>query len=245
MKIHYIMPMAGSGSRFAEQGYNIPKPLIEIYGKPFFYWSTQSIRKFIETESLNFVVLQNHIDNFGIDAEIVKYFPEAKIYPLKETTKGAVVTCMEGITDIEDSFPIVFNDCDHLFKSERFNMFCGTEFDRLVDGALLTFLSSEGKFSFVGKDGHGNVTVTAEKKVISNEAVCGCYYFRSRELFVDAAEEYLAGCPYDEYYMSGVYNVMIKKKMTVKCFRTDFHVPFGTPEEYERAKCDHRYEELI
>ena len=39
-KIHYIMPMAGYGSRFKNMGYDVPKPLIEIYGKPFFYWST-------------------------------------------------------------------------------------------------------------------------------------------------------------------------------------------------------------
>lgn len=34
--IHLVMPMAGSGSRFYNQGYNIPKPLIEIKEKPFF-----------------------------------------------------------------------------------------------------------------------------------------------------------------------------------------------------------------
>ena len=37
-KIHYIMPMPGYGSRFKNMGYDVPKPLIEIYGKPFFYW---------------------------------------------------------------------------------------------------------------------------------------------------------------------------------------------------------------
>lgn len=34
--INLIMPMAGRGSRFLELGYNVPKPLIEIHGKPFF-----------------------------------------------------------------------------------------------------------------------------------------------------------------------------------------------------------------
>lgn len=33
--IHLVMPMAGSGSRFYNQGYSIPKPLIEIKGRPF------------------------------------------------------------------------------------------------------------------------------------------------------------------------------------------------------------------
>lgn len=35
-KIHLIMPMGGKGDRFAKRGYDLPKPLISIYGKPFF-----------------------------------------------------------------------------------------------------------------------------------------------------------------------------------------------------------------
>ena len=43
-KLHLILPMAGRGSRFFENGFVCPKPLIEIAGKPFFYWATTSTR---------------------------------------------------------------------------------------------------------------------------------------------------------------------------------------------------------
>lgn len=36
MKLNVIMPMGGGGTRFGNHGFNVPKPLIEIYGKPFF-----------------------------------------------------------------------------------------------------------------------------------------------------------------------------------------------------------------
>ena len=36
MSFKLIMPMAGNGSRFSEQGYTVPKPLIEVDGKPMF-----------------------------------------------------------------------------------------------------------------------------------------------------------------------------------------------------------------
>ena len=55
--INLIMPMAGEGSRFAKNGIYTPKPLIEIKGKPFFYWSAQSILKNVEIKELVFVVL--------------------------------------------------------------------------------------------------------------------------------------------------------------------------------------------
>ena len=261
MKIHYIMPMAGRGSRFEKEGFTVPKPLIEIYGKPFFYWSTQSIRKFIELASLDFVVLQEHVDKYDIDVIIKSYFPEARLHVLSDVTEGAVITCLRGVTDISDELPVVFNDCDHLFKCSAFNDFCqkkNKDNNNLVAsdafaaldksdeaGILLTFSSSEPKYSFVAKDSAGNITRTAEKKAISNEAICGCYYFRNRNLFETYAEQYLKDCEYSEYFMSGVYNIMIRNNLTIKSMLTDFHVPFGVPAEYEIAKLNKNYLELL
>lgn len=149
-KIHLVMPMAGRGSRFSAKGYKEPKPLLQIYGKPFFYWSTQSVRKFVELSSLDFVVLEEHVSGFHIDAEIRKYFPEARIHVLPEVTQGAVITALKGCEDIDDQFPVVFNDCDHLFKSSEFNSFCRSGCGSDIHGILLTFSSNEPRYSFVG-----------------------------------------------------------------------------------------------
>ena len=79
LKVHYVMPMAGRGSRFEKDGFQCPKPLIEIHGKPFFYWSTQSIKEYVSLASIDFVVLKEHVDNYAIDQVIRKYYPEAGI----------------------------------------------------------------------------------------------------------------------------------------------------------------------
>lgn len=234
--IHLIMPMAGSGSRFFSKGYVTPKPLISINDKPFFYWATMSIAKFVELRSLTFVVLQEHIERFEIDTIIHKYFPAAKIRILKEVLNGAVLTSIEGIKDISDDAPIVFNDCDHMFKCEAFNQFCNKGNLDILDGALLTFESNDPKFSFLAYDEAGNVIKTLEKQVISNDAICGAYYFRNSTIFAQAVEQYLKVCEYKEFFMSGVYNVMAEKQKKISSFRVDWHLPFGTPEEYELAK---------
>ena len=70
MRPHLIMPMGGKGSRFTKNGYVMPKPLIEINGKPFLYWAARSVTKFIDTEDTTFVVLQQHIDEFAIENAI-------------------------------------------------------------------------------------------------------------------------------------------------------------------------------
>lgn len=242
-KIHLIMPMAGKGSRFSDKGFDFPKPLIEINEKPFFYWSTRSIEKFVDVLDITFVVLQEHVTEYSMDFEIRKYYPEANIIVIPEVLNGAVLTCMEGIRNITDNAPILFNDCDHMFRCKKFEEYLhGSE---QPDGALLTFWSDENKYSFLRFDEQGNVTETVEKQVISNDAICGCYYFKNRKVFEDAAKVYLTECEYQEFFVSGVYNVMAKKGQVIKAFQTDFHIPYGVPQEYEEAKSSNKFEELL
>lgn len=234
-KMNLVMPMAGYGSRFYEQGFKVPKPLIEIKDKPFFYWATQSIRKFISLESLVFVVLNEHNERFNICEKIKYFFPEAKIHIIPKVLNGAVLTCLEGIKEIENDFPILFNDCDHMFMSSEFNSFCN-QGNIVIDGALLTFDSKEEKYSYLCCNKVGNVIQTVEKKVISNSAICGAYYFKNKKIFAEMSKRYLDNCNYEEYYLSGLYNEMISSGCIIKNYKTDFHISFGTPEEYEIAK---------
>lgn len=236
MKLHLVMPMGGKGSRFSKYGYEFPKPLLEINGKPFFYWATQSIAKFVDVQDIIFVVLKEHVDKYEIDKKIKEYYPDAIIHVIPEVLNGAVLTCMEGMKEIGDDEPIVFNDCDHIFRCTRFEEFVAEKQTEKVDGALLTFPSDSPKYSFLRIDEKGNVTETVEKEVISNQAICGCYYFADKKTFMDASGCYLKNCGYQEFFVSGVYNIMAQSNGVIKAFETDFHVPFGVPEEYEEAK---------
>lgn len=233
-KIHLIMPMGGRGSRFTDDKFQLPKPLIIINDKPFFYWSTISIIKYVEIASLTFVVLKEHVEKFRIDEEIIKYFPTAIIVTIPDVLPGAVLTCLEGIKHIDDDNPIVFNDCDHMFKCTDFYNYCyKDDFD--VDGALLTFLSNEPKFSYLILNENNEVAGTIEKIVMSDKAICGAYYFKNKKIFEESVAEYLLECNYSEYFVSGVYNIMTKKNMKISNFQVDWHLAFGTPDEYNSA----------
>ena len=123
-KLHLILPMAGRGSRFFENGFVCPKPLIEIAGKPFFYWAARSIEKYVDCADLTFVVLEEHIRDFAIDAKIKAYWPNARIIALPAVTEGAAITALRGAEGLPDGEPLLFNDCDHLFLCRSFNDFC-------------------------------------------------------------------------------------------------------------------------
>ena len=242
--LHLIMPMGGAGSRFTKENYELPKPLLVIHNKSFFYWATRSITKYINVLDITFVVLKEHIEKFNIDKEIHKYFPDANIKVIPKVLNGAVLTCLVGIEDIKDDNPILFNDCDHMFCSKDFNNYIKDE-NAACDGALLTFKSDVNKYSYILYDKNGTIIGTKEKQVVSDDAICGAYYFKNANLFKTMVEEYLKKCSYSEYYVSGVYNIMASKKMNIRKFDVDFHLPFGTPEEYEQALKSPYFKELL
>ncbi len=271
MKIDLVMPMAGAGARFKKDGYTVPKPLIMLDGKPFFWHSAQSVLKCFEPESISFVILKEHADEFGLDREILSYFPDARVVILEKMLNGAVLSCLAGVTgspeygvlqgeheesgmqhpgSLEPDHAVLFNDCDHSFECEALKRFAedgnsvitpesaadaaaGVTPDKTWDGALLTFESDLPKFSYVEADENGLAVRTREKEVISSHAVCGAYFFRSRGIFEEYAARYLKTCGYSEYFMSGVYNEMIKDGRRIGILPTDSHTSFGTPAEYE------------
>lgn len=234
MKPHLILPMGGAGSRFLNNGYIVPKPIINIEGKPFFYWSAMSVRKFVEIIDITFVTLRQHVEQHGIDQLIYRYFPEARVIVLPEILPGPVYTCLEGVRDIDDDAPIIFNDCDHMFRSTAMNNMLKEETIDF-DGALVTFPSSEPQFSYVDFDAAGRVIGTVEKKVVSDLAICGAYLFRNVTVFRKTAEKYVGNCSYSECFMSGLYNVLCAEGKRVVTYPLNFHLEFGTPEEYEKA----------
>lgn len=242
-KFHLVMPMGGKGSRFSSLGYNLPKPLIPIYDKPFFYWAVKSITNFNDVIDITFVVLKEHILDYKIDEEIKKFFPNAKIVVLDHVLNGPVLTCLEGIKSISDEYPILINDCDHLFKCSEFNDIWKNEDINSIDGALITFKSNLPQFSYViYKD--GKIVGTIEKKVLSNDAICGAYLFKSKSQFLNLSNIYLNDCNYSEYFISGMYNVLAESGGNIVAFNTDFHVSFGTPAEYTEALNDKHYKDL-
>jgi hypothetical protein len=85
-------------------------------------------------------------------------------------------------------------------------------------------------------DDAGRVTGTAEKQVVSNFAIAGCYLFADVQTFADGLAAYRSTCSYDELFISGIYNSIVHAGGEVAFHELDQHVAFGTPEEYRRVR---------
>ena len=228
-----VMPMAGRGSRFAREGIAVPKPLVDLEGRPFFWWATQSVLRVTQVRQLVFVVLQEHVDAFAIDRVIRGFYPDAEIVAIPDITAGASETARIGMEAIDGDGPVVVNDCDHAFHCPDLPE-VAARLGADAAGALMCFRSGDPAYSYAELDTDGHVVGTVEKRVVSPFAIAGCYSFASAAQFLGLYEEYQASCPYDELFVSGMYNLLIARGETVLKAEAERHLSFGTPAERDR-----------
>ena len=229
--------MAGEGSRFANAGWPTPKPLIQLKGKPLFLHAIDSVRLDDVPMKYSFIVRQNHIDENKIDHSIKEFLPDAFIYSVEKTTRGAVETCLKAERGIDDDDAIVVMDCDLEFSSVRYKELIRESLKNngAKGGALVTFESDSPKYSYAEIDEDGLVRRTAEKEVISNHALCGAYFFASGKEFKAVANE-LVNAPMEkpELYVSLLFNKLIANGSPVYIAPMELYRSYGTPEELSR-----------
>lgn len=238
--LHIIMPMAGEGSRFQKEGWTIPKPLIELHGIPLFIRAIRSVAVENVPMRYSFIVRKEHIDRYHIDEQIKALLPEASIYFVQETTRGAVETCLIAENGIGSEDAILVMDCDLEFRSKAYIEYIRQSLLQSAElasgGALVSFESDEPRYSYAAVDDNMIVKRTAEKEVISHHALCGAYFFSSSKGFLRAAHRLLDEPVFDkpEYYVSLLYNYLLADGEVVRLAPMEEYCSYGTPEELKR-----------
>ena len=238
--LHIVMPMAGEGSRFLKEGWTTPKPLIELNGQPLFKHAISSVTDKDIQMKYSFIVRQEHIDKYQIDKGIRSFLPEANLFSVVKTTRGAVETCLIAENAIADDDAVIVMDCDLEFRSKKFmeiiKQILNKPIEEATGGALVSFESNEPRYSYAALGEDGFVARTAEKEVISNHALCGAYFFASGRRFKQIAHLLLAEPAFTkpEYYVSLLFNYRLKDGEKVWLAPMEEYYSYGTPEELKR-----------
>lgn len=238
--LHVIMPMAGEGSRFLKEGWTTPKPLIELHGVSLFKRAIGSVSIDGIPMKYSFIVRQEHIDKYKIDEQIKAILPQANIFSVLKTTRGAVETCLMAESVIADEDGVIVMDCDLEFRSKRFlailKDILSLPLEEAEGGALVSFESNEPRYSYAALGEDGFVSRTAEKEVISNHALCGAYFFSSGKRFKQIAHQLLDEPEFKkpEYYVSLLYNYLLADGEKVQLATMEEYYSYGTPEELKR-----------
>lgn len=223
-----IVPLAGMGQRFRDKGYNVPKHLIFADNKHCIDWSMESLE--LAHFNLIFILREDQVNNFQYDKILKhKFGSKAKIVVVNKLTGGAVESCLAAKKYINNKHPLSIYTVDVNFYP-KFNK---NTFKKNADGGILTFKSNSENHSYALLKNNGEVKKTVEKKVISNNALVGVYYFKRGNIFVNYAEKMINDNlrSQNEFYIAPLYNFLINDNLKVYSKEIDKIHLFGTPEE--------------
>ena len=239
MKINLI-PAAGAGKRFMDEGYVFPKPLISVDGVPMVVaaaWTLPDADKWI------FLVRREHVDEHYIDDVLKTYFPGAEIVIVEKLTEGQASTCLlaEDLIDAEAELTIGACDNGMIYDLNKFRLAMD---DSETDALAWTFRnnptvqSNPNAYGWVIMDHQNRMTGMSVKKAISDNpirdhAIVGTFSFKKAKYFFDGAHRMIAANRRinNEFYIDECMAVLVENGLRVKVFEEDYFLCWGTPRD--------------
>ena len=231
MKI--LIPMAGEGSRFASQGYQFPKPLIDVQGKPMIQRVVENL-SYKDAEYI-FLVRKSHMEKYsGLTGTLRQIAEKIKIVVVDSLTEGAACTALLAKDLIDTQEDLLIANSDQIIEYEPNNFWLIKNISN-VDSIVFTFEATHPKWSFVKVNEQGFVTEVAEKTPISNIATCGIYWYQHGSDFVKYAEQMVKKNirVNNEFYIAPVFNELIQDNKKLIPFYVHKMCGIGTPEDLE------------
>jgi len=237
-KLNVLIPMAGAGSRFMQAGYTFPKPLIEVRGKPMIQVVVENLN--IEANYI-FLVQKEHYEKYNLKYLLNLIAPNCKIVQVDGLTEGAACTSLLAKELIDTDAPLVMANSDQFIEWNSNECMYAFSADS-IDGGILSFKATHPKWSYAKLDENGFVSEVAEKKVISDEATVGVYFWRHGSDYVKYAEQMIKKNirTNNEFYVAPVFNgaILDGKKIRVKNIEKMWGI--GTPEDLNYFLDNHK-----
>jgi dTDP-glucose pyrophosphorylase len=227
-KLNVLIPMAGAGSRFESAGYTFPKPLIDVNGAPM-------IQTVVSNLSLDanyiYVVQKSHRLKYNLDTLLNLITPNCNIIEVDGLTEGAACSTLLAKELFDNKNPLMIVNSDQFIEWNSSNFYYKMN-EANIDGGIVTFDSSETKWSYV-KISDGYVIETAEKNPISNDATVGIYYWKKGSDYVKSAENMISKNirVNNEFYICPVYNEAINDGKLFSPYKVNEMWGLGTPED--------------
>lgn len=232
--VNIVIPMAGLGSRFAKAGYDLPKPFIDIAGKPMI----ERVLDNLNMPGAKFILIarDEHIEKYPDHINSIEQNYNAEVFSINGLTQGTACTVLLARRLIYSKTPMVIANSDQIVDI-AFKDFLDDALNRQLDGSILTFLdeSRNPKWSFAKLNDKDQVIEVREKMPISDHATVGIYFFKSGIDFVEAAVDMMLSQDTinGEYYTCPVYNYLLCKQLLVGIYEIDANKMhgIGTPED--------------
>ncbi len=236
-----IIPMSGFGERFFRAGYQIPKALIELDGKPII---AHVIDMFPGEHDFLFICNNEHLQNITYRMEEIlhEYCPTGKIIGIPPHKLGPVHAVLQVHHLIDMERPALINYCDFTCYWD-WNDFKNFVVTTRCQGAIPAYKGfhphslGNTNYAYMQEQG-GWVSDIQEKQPYTNVrmneyASSGSYYFASGKLMIDALRSTIqkALLVGGEYYVSLAYKALLEKKQPVAVYPLQHFMQWGTPDD--------------
>lgn len=241
-----VIPMSGIGKRFKDAGYVLPKPFIQISGKPIVQ---HVVEMFPGIEDVLFVVNRDHYNDLGLNlrGRLLEMVPEAEIAVIDNHKLGPAWAIKQAREFIKLDVPVVVNYCDFAciwnFPAFREKLHSG------IDGLIATYsgfhphMLRNTQYAYLKLDESENLVEIQEKlpftaDPMSEPASSGTYGFGTGQTLLDAVDAQIANDDSynNEFYSSLTYKNMVSSEKIIKKFEIDKFFQWGTPEDFEEFK---------
>jgi dTDP-glucose pyrophosphorylase len=248
--MNLLIPMAGAGKRFADEGYKLAKPLIPVSGKPMII---QAIESLPPTNKKVFVCRTEHLSKAKIDRVIQESYSHSEFVGINYLTQGQAETCLLAEDKIPKEEPLMIGACDHGHHWDQ------KKFESLmngpsVDAVIWTFRNyapverNPQMYGWVKVNQNNEALEVSCKKAISDRpcqdhAITGAFWFRKAENFFKYTKQMIQKNIRinNEFYVDVVFNEMIAAGLKVKVFEVDKYLCWGTPSDLKTYEYWERY----
>lgn len=241
-----IIPMSGFGERFRRAGYRIPKPLIELEGKPVI---AHVIDMFPGETDFIFICNEEHLQDtsFRMREILTDLCPTGRIVSIPAHKHGPVHAVLLAAQHIDVSKQTVVNYCDFTcyWNWEHFKTWV-TELQ--CKGAVPAYRGfhphtlGTTNYAYIREEHDWMMDIQEKQPYTKNRmqeyASSGTYYFASGQLMLDAFRDTIkqnlkVG---GEYYVSLAYKYLLAHDLPVAIYNLQHFMQWGTPEDVTEYK---------
>jgi dTDP-glucose pyrophosphorylase len=225
--------MAGAGSRFADAGYKVPKPFLDLDGKPMY----QRVFENLYSAQVERVVFVTNTETIFDIQDIQNQYPNLEVYikTIDFLTDGPARTVSLVEHLLNPNSPLIIANSDQLVAYP-----ISTDYQLLNNGyggIIWCMEDNDPKWSYVSTADNSEVQRVVEKEVISELATVGIYCFSESKLFFDAFRLMVkdGNKTNNEYYVAPTFNYLIKNRILAKNLGPISNLVFGLgiPEDYQ------------
>lgn len=247
--MNIIIPMAGAGQRFADEGYRIHKPAIPTTDRrdgreyPMVVCATRDLPGVAVNGSNVTYIDRTFHKTDGVEAEILRHYPEASFINVEQLTEGQACTCLLAKEKINNAEELLIAGCDNgmVMDGDRFHALT-----KECDVIVFTYRHNEAvlikpdAYGWVKVSDGNRITGLSIKKAISDtpmedHAVVATFWFRHGYDFVKAAEKMVSENDRinGEFYVDEVIRHAMELGLDARVFEIDRYIGWGTPRDYE------------